>query len=151
MAASAWFRPDYFSDHAHSAAAWDATFTDERPPGTPEALPSSMKCWLDHTGPGKIRLGQHIGFDDRNKGPWFTRSSGWWSTRAPLRWRPTATKASTILPFAQIPLDRFASWSCAVRALPRASPPIWPPRCARVDPSIPIYDVKTMEQRSTIR
>jgi predicted permease len=94
---------------------------------------------------GQNPIGQHIAFDDANKGPWFTivglvahaRSSSLESDTnegfyyLPIAQAPTNTASLLVrssLPPATVAMDLAAS----VRA---------------VDSSIPIYDVKTMEER----
>jgi predicted permease len=95
--------------------------------------------------PGQDALGQHIGFNDRVKGPWFTivgivahaRSSSLESDTnegfyyVPLAQMPSSTAA--LITRSMRPADSVATdLAAAVRG---------------VDSGIPIYDVKSMEDR----
>lgn len=95
--------------------------------------------------PGQSPVGQHIGFDDRNKGPWYA------IVGLVAHSRSNSLEADTnegfyYLPVAQVPTP---SASLVVRT---SRPPesVATDLAAAVragDSSIPIYDVKTMEQR----
>ncbi len=95
--------------------------------------------------PGKNPIGEHIGFNDRVKGPWYTivgvvahaRSSSLESdTNEGFYFLPVLqspdTNAALVVRSSRSPTDLQGDVAAAVRS---------------VDPSIPIYDVKTMEQR----
>ena len=95
--------------------------------------------------PGKNPIGEHIGFDERAKGPWYTivgvvahaRNSSLESdTEEGVYYLPLSqvpnTSASVVVRSSRSPEDLATELAAAVRS---------------EDPSIPIYDVKTMEQR----
>lgn len=95
--------------------------------------------------PGQDPIGQHIAFDDPNKGPWFT------IVGLVAHARANSLEADTnegfyYLPIAQVP---NLSNSLVVRTS-RPTDSVANDLAAAVraeDSSIPIYDVKTMEQR----
>ncbi len=95
--------------------------------------------------PGKSPIGEHIGFNDRVKGPWYTvvgvvahsRASSLESdTNEGFYYGAVAqlppTSATIVVRSSRSPTDLQGDLAAAVRS---------------VDPSVPIYDVKTMEQR----
>jgi predicted permease len=95
--------------------------------------------------PGQNPIGQHIAFDDPNKGPWFT------IVGLVAHSRSNSLEADTkegfyYLPIAQVP---SLSTSLVVRSS-RPAENLTLDLAAAVragDSSIPIYDVKTMEER----
>ncbi len=95
--------------------------------------------------PGQNPIGQHIGFEDPNKGPWFTIVGLVSHARA------NSLEADTKEGFYYLPIAQFPNLSASL--LVRSSRPaenLTADLAAAVragDSSIPIYDVKTMEQR----
>jgi ABC-type lipoprotein release transport system permease subunit len=95
--------------------------------------------------PGKNPIGEHIGFDDRMKGPWYTvvgmvahaRASSLESdTNEGFYYLAAAQgpqlSTAIVVRSSRSPADLKGDLAAAVRS---------------VDSSVPIYDVKTMEQR----
>ena len=111
----------------------------------PKASPSSTKFWLDQYWPGQDPIGQHIGFDDANKGPWFT------IVGLVAHARSNSLEADTNEGFYYLPIAQLPNLTASI--VVRTSRPadsVATDLAAAVragDSSIPIYDVKTMEQR----
>jgi ABC-type lipoprotein release transport system permease subunit len=95
--------------------------------------------------PGKNPIGEHIGFDDRVKGPWYTivgmvahaRASSLESDTNEGFYYVDAAQApqlstAMVVRSSRSPADLKGDLAAAVRS---------------VDPGVPIYDVKTMEER----
>ncbi len=95
--------------------------------------------------PGQNPIGQHIAFDDPNKGPWFT------IVGLVAHSRSNSLEADTNEGFYYIPIAQLPS--LATSLVVRSSRPaenLTSDLAAAVragDSSIPIYDVKTMEER----
>ena len=95
--------------------------------------------------PGQSALGQHIAFNDPNKGPWYT-IVGLVSHARVSSLESDTNEGFYYLPLAQSP-------SPAVSVVVRTSRPLesvatdLAASVRAVDSSIPIYDIKTMEQR----
>jgi predicted permease len=98
--------------------------------------------------PGQNPIGQHITNDDRVKGPWFTIVGVVAHARASSLESDTS-EGFYYFPMAQVPGDYYSSASLVVRST-RSPGDLKNDVAAAVrsvDPSIPLYDVKTMEQR----
>ncbi len=95
--------------------------------------------------PGRSPVGEHIGFDDRVKGPWFTIVGVVAHARASSLESDT-NEGFYYIPIAQSPIPSAA---IVVRSSRSASDLSHEVAAAvrSADPSIPIYDIKTMEQR----
>jgi predicted permease len=95
--------------------------------------------------PGKNPIGEHIGFDDRVKGPWY-RIVG-----VAAHARTSSLESDTNEGFYYILLTQSPVPSATIVARsPRSAADLSSDLAAAVrsgDSSIPIYDVKTMEQR----
>ncbi len=95
--------------------------------------------------PGQNPIGQHIGFSDRVKGPWFT------IVGLVTHSRSSSLESDTNEGFYYIALAQSPSPTAAIVARstrPAASVATDLAAAVRaVDSSIPIYDVKTMEER----
>lgn len=95
--------------------------------------------------PGKNPIGEHIGFDDRTKGPWYTVVG--LSAHA----RATSLESDTNEGFFYLAAAQGPqlSTAIAVRSSRSAADLSHDVSAAvrAVDPSIPIYDVRTMEDR----
>jgi predicted permease len=95
--------------------------------------------------PGQNPVGQHIGFNDRIKGPWFT------IVGIAAHSRSSSLESDTNEGFYYLPLAQSPSPSAALlvrSARPAESVATDLAAAVRTgDSSIPIYDVKTMEER----
>jgi ABC-type antimicrobial peptide transport system permease subunit len=95
--------------------------------------------------PGRSPIGEHIGFDDRVKGPWYTIVGVVGHARA------TSLESDTNEGFFYLSTAQAPQLSTALLARSSRSPDDLKGDLAAavrsVDPSVPIYDVKTMEER----
>ena len=95
--------------------------------------------------PGQSALGQHIAFNDPNKGPWYT------IVGLVSHARVSSLESDTNEGFYYLPLAQSPSPAASV--VVRTSRPLesvatdLAASVRAVDSSIPIYDIKTMEQR----
>ncbi len=95
--------------------------------------------------PGKNPIGEHIGFNDRVKGPWCT------IVGVVAHARATSLESDTNEGFYYIDTAQYPQLSTGIVARSTRSPADLKGDLAAavrsVDSSVPIYDVKTMEQR----
>ena len=95
--------------------------------------------------PGQNPVGQHIAFDDANKGPWFTIVG----LAAHARYNSLEADSNEgfyYLAIAQVP-DRSPSIAVRTSRPPESVATDLAAAVRAGDSSIPIYDVKTMEER----
>jgi predicted permease len=135
--------PEYFST-LHVPAVMGRTFAPQDRQGT--ELVAIVDTTLAHQyWPGKNPIGEHIGFNDRVKGPWYTIVGLVGHARASSLESDT-NEGFFCVAAAQLPQLSTAIMVRSSRSAENLTGDLGAAVRA-VDSSVPIYDVKTMEER----